>query len=602
MALNEAFSLVALKLQEQAATELSHNDLYKWICDAVSGMNCYLIDFFGDSTSGEVIYSKGGDLMRAPYEVRTVNGKVAVAIDDEAAEDVLPRTTYEPEADEDDHYASMEAAMLYAPGTAKFCERFISKAERDVADSGSFAGKGKSYPILKPADVMAAVHAMGRAGPGNASTATIKASIIRIAKAKGWEKYLPKAWQGAEETPKEAAKDKAQCPTCKGTGNCQDCAGAGEIKPKSEAAEITVTGDAILLKEGAVLQDGTAYLKLIAPGRGTSGYYPAEVLERDGPKVFPKGTKSFWDHQTEAEEAARPEGSLRDLASVLSEDAHYEANGPAGPGLYAKAKVFEQFRKPVDDLAKHIGMSIRACGKAKEGKGPDGKVGPIIEQLTKGISVDYVTAPGAGGQILQLFEAARIRPAAETHNEGGATDMEATEWKALQEANKVLAADVRKLRERQAITDAAGVIAQYFDPARGGVQVGEAIQQRVTKRLLERQMPLTDAGDLDATKLKTICEAETKDEVEFISRVSGGRIVVGMGSAATQTTEQIQESDSRRKSELKESADRLGFGKNRKMGRKILMEGRKAFDPNYNSAHLVGSTVSGVAAGQGLEA
>ena len=180
--------------------------------------------------------------------------------------------------------------------------------------------------------------------------------------------------------------------------------------------------------------------------------------------------------------------------------------------------------------------------------------------------------------------------------------MDATEMKALQEANKVLAADVRKLRERQAITDAAGVIAQYFDPSRGGVQVGEAIQQRVTKRLLERQIPLTDAGDLDTTKLKTICEAETKDEVEFISRVSGGRIVVGMGSAATQDPAHVAEADAQRKSELKESASRLGFGKDRKMGRKILMEGRRAFDPNYNSAHLAGATVSGINAGQGLEA
>ena len=66
-------------------------------------------------------------------------------------------------------------------------------------------------------------------------------------------------------------------------------------------------------------------------GRGTSGYYPAEVLERDGPKVFPAGTKNFWNHQTDAEEAARPEGDLRDLASVLTEDAHFENNGPTGP-------------------------------------------------------------------------------------------------------------------------------------------------------------------------------------------------------------------------------------------------------------------------------
>src|SRR5207245_1127898 len=79
------------------------------------------------------------------------------------------------------------------------------------------------------------------------------------------------------------------------------------------------------------------------------------------------------------------------------------------------------FREHVDSLAKHIGMSIRAAGRAKEGKA-DGRSGPIIEQLTRGISVDYVTTPGAGGKILQLFEAARGRQS----NTEGENDMPIT--------------------------------------------------------------------------------------------------------------------------------------------------------------------------------
>jgi hypothetical protein len=55
------------------------------------------------------------------------------------------------------------------------------------------------------------------------------------------------------------------------------------------------------LLEQAVRRDGTIPLKLIQPGWGSSGYYSAEVLERDGPKVFPLGTQMFWNHATQSE-------------------------------------------------------------------------------------------------------------------------------------------------------------------------------------------------------------------------------------------------------------------------------------------------------------
>jgi len=339
---------------------------------------------------------------------------------------------------------------------------------------------------------------------------------------------------------------------------------------------IDIVGDVIPLKEGAVGQDGTAHLKLIAPGWGSSGYYSPALLERDGPKAFKQGTKSYWNHQTDAEEAARPEGDLRDLASVLTEDARYEANGPAGPGLYAKAKVFEQFRQPVDDLAKHIGMSIRAAGKAKEGTA-EGRKGPIIQELSRGISVDYVTTPGAGGKILQLFEAAR-KPAATPIQEGGADTMDAAELKKLQEGQATLIAENRKLRERFALSDAADEARKYFK----SVQVAEAVQERVLGRVLAGHIPLTEAGDLDKAKLTTIVEAQTKDELAYISKLSGGRIVTDMGGAPPQLTEaQIAEANKQQAEELDRTAP--WYGLETGAGKRIFNEGRRAFDPTYNS-------------------
>lgn len=539
--LSPGFQALALKLQEQS-TELSSSDVCRWLSDACKEVEgyAYYVDHFGDGESGDVIYSCGGDLKRAPYSIRQVGGKWTATIEDDQAVDVLPRTTYEEEADEEDHIASMEAARLYTKGDrAPLIERFISKDERAAADAGSFAGKGKSFPILKPGDVMAAVRSMGRAGAGNHSTATLKKNIIAIAKKKGWSKYLPKAWQDGEEDTN-----------------------AGE------AAEIEILGDCIPLREGAVGQDGTAYLKLIAPGWGSSGYYPAEVLERDGPQVFKAGTKNFWNHQTDAEEAARPEGDLRDLASVLSEDAHYDRSGPAGPGLYAKAKVFEQFRQPVDDLAKHIGMSIRASGKAREGEA-DGKKGRIIEQISRGVSVDYVTTPGAGGKILQLFEAARST-SRNSPRTGGGDDMDAAEFK--------------KLHQRLSLREAA----DHVDEKLADIRLPAAAIQRVRTRCIENA-PLNAEGMLDTKKLDELIEREMKDEADYLGQITGRRLVVNMG-VSTDLSENGDESGLSKKERkrlrkmqeangdtfeatMKELGRTMGLGKD---GRRAFTEGRGA--------------------------
>lgn len=76
--------------------------------------------------------------------------------------------------------------------------RDIPQSERKKRPSSDFAGKGRSFPIIKPADVAAAASSMGRAGSDNYDTATLKRNIIRIAKRKGSEfvAKLPESWKG----------------------------------------------------------------------------------------------------------------------------------------------------------------------------------------------------------------------------------------------------------------------------------------------------------------------------------------------------------------------------------------------------------------------
>lgn len=145
-------------------------------------------------------------------------------------------------------------------------------------------------------------------------------------------------------------------------------------------------------------------VKLIAGDvAGSSGYYPASVLERDGSRAFPSGTHVYLDHPTFSEGAERPERSVRDLVGALIEDASYEDDPTDGKGLYAKVMFRESMREDVEFFARTAGMSIRAIGVHDESQ--DGEL--IVTELLEGISVDIVTHAGAGGKLVTMTESAR---------------------------------------------------------------------------------------------------------------------------------------------------------------------------------------------------
>lgn len=182
------------------------------------------------------------------------------------------------------------------------------------------------------------------------------------------------------------------------------------VSESAASVKTPLVGDSSPIKEAAVRPDGTVSLRIIAPGWGSSGFYSQSVLERDGPKIFTTGLQMFWDHPTDMEFAQRPEGSLRDLAGQLVTDASWMDDGAFGPGLYADAKVFSPFKDHLDELAPHIGVSWRGWGESIPGEA-EGRSGEIITQLTAAESVDFVTSPGAGGRILQVFESMKPKSA-----------------------------------------------------------------------------------------------------------------------------------------------------------------------------------------------
>jgi hypothetical protein len=490
MKLTEA-QVKALLYVLEAATELSHQDIHKALNDQLNDMHpntwCNVLDTYGDDESGDVVYQHGGQVYKAPYALGTSNGKRTAEIDEDSKINVVPRTVYDEEADDEDSYASMESAYkeskLYT--TLPTYERFISKTERNGMDSADFAGKGKSFPINKPGDVMAAVHSMGRAGSDNSSTSTLKANIIKIAKRKGWMKYLPKSWQGSDAS--EALRNKA--------------------------------GDLVLVESAATLEiiklveaKSDYEIKLIAPGKGSSAFYPKEVLQRDGPKVFKAGTHVYLNHPTAAEEAARPEGDVANLAGVLTTAAAYSESHAKGPGLYARMKVFADHAQTVEEKAPHVGMSIRASGKAESKQTKFGL--PVLTELTSAESVDVVTRAGAGGMILMESS---------TLNNRGATQQEVE--MTAQEVQKLVEAGVRKAT----LPDTA---------RREGLALLEGVRlpDQAKKRIIERAVERIDLDkDLDLKAFGELIAKEAASEAEYLGTVlPGAGRVLGMGAAPVQ--------------------------------------------------------------------
>lgn len=306
---------------------------------------------------------------------------------------------------------------------------------------------------------------------------------------------------------------------------------APEPTANVEATEAAVA-EYTQLVEKAMRRDGSALLKIIQPGWGSSGYYPADVLERDGPVVFAAGTKMYWDHPTPQQEAERPEGSLRDLAAELMDNARWDAAGPAGPGLYASARVFGTYQNAVNELAPHIGVSIRAAGRAVPGE-VDGRKGPIIQQIVAARSVDFVTEPGAGGRIVDMFEAAR--PAQGASSDNGALPQQEDSVSAdiqtqLTEAHRLL----DELRTQNARLQEALLLREARESVTNelaAVDLPEVTRQRLAAQLASRA-PVVE-GHVDVGQYQQLIAEAVRVEQEYLAAAAGygnGRIA-GMGAA-----------------------------------------------------------------------
>jgi len=319
------------------------------------------------------------------------------------------------------------------------------------------------------------------------------------------------------------------------------------------------------LPQNFIKEDGTARIRIIKPGWGSSGYYSEQMLARDAGKVYTPGLHMYLDHPTTAEERARPERSLKDLAGVISGNVAYEKDGPAGPGVYADATIFSPYRGMLREMAPHIGVSHRAQGKSKPGTA-DGKTGSIIESLERAYSVDLVTVPGAGGSLIQVFESWRengttntnrteeenmtekkitveqvrsdpalmkelretiLREQAEGEGEGeGGMSREEELMAQIAEYKKKIAeleAELDRMKEKEAVGDAVGMATE---------EVAKTGLPDITKQRLIESLPrriVVKNGQLDRESFGKVVQETIKSETEYIAKLTEAGRVRGFG-------------------------------------------------------------------------
>jgi hypothetical protein len=163
-----------------------------------------------------------------------------------------------------------------------------------------------------------------------------------------------------------------------------------------------------------VKRDGTVPVVLITPGKGSSGYYSEELIARDAPVAWPKGTHVYLDHLKEGE-TRTPEK----LLGTLIEETTIDDRGRA----INVFKPLTKHREWIEEVAPFVGLSISAqgTGETKDlGQGPVYVVESLEPHITN--TVDVVSYAGRGGKFLEsLYESAEAAHAS-THSESSAVD------------------------------------------------------------------------------------------------------------------------------------------------------------------------------------
>lgn len=518
--LSQAAKFLAVEFQNaQNLREAStmHGDVRNQLASGVQDIHKdgfgygYYVDHSGDGASGDVVYQSNGKLKKASYSIgKTEDGKRSVSIAHDKAKNVTAVTSYK-ESNE----------------TASESDR----TRQDSADNSKQNG-------------------------------------ARVLDIQAMDRVLQERFSGLASSERLALIEKL---TTVARGTVPD-------------NQSTWKPDGVLLCEGSKFLEAprlaeavtTDYpIKLISPGRGSSGYYPPSVLQKAAEnKVFKAGTQMFWNHDTDAEEATRPEGDLDRLAAVTTSDAAWNENGSDGPGLYARAKVFSDYADKVKEKGPHIGLSIRAGGHRDEAAvGPDGKKG-VITALKNAASVDFVTKAGRDGKI--FTESATAQEGEEMDK----AEIQALFKESLDAALAPLRAENKKLTEAIAQQNLEKKVPGLVKRTLEGVRLPEAtitaIVEKFSTPTIMALLPMKE-GAVDETELGKMVEAEAVRQRDYLVALGFNSDLPAQGVRMTEA--ELKQTDEQRAKEstaLVESLADIFVGEKRD-GDKLRDGARLAF-------------------------
>lgn len=142
---------------------------------------------------------------------------------------------------------------------------------------------------------------------------------------------------------------------------------------------------------GALVADGDSYeVVLLTPGLGASAYYSEEIVRRDAPAAFPKGTHVYLGHTPRGQEPS-PE---KLLGTLIEDTSIRESDGAA----VNRFQPIDRHADLVKQVRKYVGLSINAMGTATRGivEGRDVKIAESIDYHRTN-SVDMVSYAGREG-------------------------------------------------------------------------------------------------------------------------------------------------------------------------------------------------------------
>jgi hypothetical protein len=311
----------------------------------------------------------------------------------------------------------------------------------------------------------------------------------------------------------------------------------GQMKTRAVQREV------VTISESAYdSSKGKLTVTVIKPGfsqnttKGKRRYYPADVLKRDL-KVF-EGAKMFVDHATEAEQKARPEGSVHDWVANLG-NVWAESDG----SIKGEATVFDPgFKSKLDalntqGLLKEMAISMRTAVAWSPAE-IEGQEAARVDELIAAKSVDFVTYAGAGGQVEAMesqsddwdvdvigeAEFRKRRPDLVEVIESSAqgATMKSLEQQ-LQEANTQLAA------EKKRADDATAKVEESAKTAKKAT-----VQAELTKMLTESKLPEVSQKRIqemykDAVEITGVKESIAA-ESEYVKSLGGTAQVKNLGS------------------------------------------------------------------------